>query len=86
MSNHLQDTVRRNMVTFLVSKAITCPRTGEVLDARNCVVFVDSDGDPAAVMSQDGYTEFANEATAVGTSPDARLAHLGLTVDPLSVK
>ena len=86
MTDFLQDTVRRNMVKFLVSKAITCPRTGEVLDARTAVVFVDSDGDPAAVMSQDGYTEFANEATAVGTSPDARLAHLGLTVDPLTVK
>lgn len=82
----LLTTMRQALLKALVQRAITCPRTGEVLDIRTVVVFVDSDGDPAAVMSQAGYAEFAAECKAVGTTADARLAHLNLTVDPATVK
>lgn len=77
----LQTTVRCNMVDYLVGRTLTCPRTGEVLDSRTAVVLVDTDGDPAAVMSQAGWAEFLTlEDYAL------RLAGLNLTVDPATVK
>lgn len=77
----LQDTVRRNMVDYLVGRTLTCPNTGEVLDRRTVVVLVDSDGDPAAVISQQGWAnvvEVGNEALLEKTA--------GLKVDPSTVK
>ena len=72
----LRAILRQNMVTGLVQRAILCPVTGQILDVRTCVVLVDSDGDPAAVLSQDGYRN----------TPAGRLVELGLTADPDTVR
>jgi len=79
--SELTASVHRHLVRFLVSKAITCPNTGEVLDERTCVVLLDSDGDPAAVISQQGW------ANLVAIGNDALLEKTsGLVPDPTTVK
>lgn len=78
--SHLTKSVQRALVTHLVSRAITCPRTGEVLDTRTCVVLVDREGDPAVVVSQKGW------ALIVEEGGDTRLKDLGLTADLATVK
>lgn len=55
MTNTIQDVIRGELVTYLVSKAITCPYTGLVLDVRTCVVINGTDGDPAVVISPEAY-------------------------------
>jgi len=55
--NTLEDLLRRNVIVNLVQRNITCPVTGEVLDVRTCVVLLDNDGDPRAVLSQEGWRE-----------------------------
>jgi hypothetical protein len=75
----LQETVHREMVRHLVSKAITCPLTGAVLDVRSCVVLVDSDGDPVYVMSQTAWTLLTPEQVAA-------LQAKGFVVDPATVR
>lgn len=46
----IQDTVRRQMVGYIVRRNIFCPVSGRVLDERTCKWFVDADGDPAYVV------------------------------------
>jgi hypothetical protein len=77
----LQIRAHREMVKFLVSKQITCPRTGVVLDYRTCVVLLDRDGDPTAVVSQEGWKQIVAE----GGDEKLRL-HAQVTVDPETVK
>ena len=80
MTTTLAATMRKQMVTHLVSKNIVCPRTGAVLDARTCVVLTDRDGDPAAVVSPAGWEQISNDPDTL-----ARLASHGLTVDATTV-
>jgi hypothetical protein len=79
--NGLEYKLRQEMVRYLVSKNITCPRTGEVLDFRTCVVLVDRDGDPAYVISQQGWRLVTRSTQAVDT-----LRGAGLNPDPTTVK
>lgn len=76
----LQEVVHREMVRSLVSQSITCPRTGEVLDVRTCVVLLDRDGDPARVVSQHGWSMIDEPTRTL-----LQKAH-GLTVDPATVR
>jgi hypothetical protein len=76
MSSLIEDHVRRELVRFLVQKTIFCPRTEVVLDIRTCVVILDSDGDPAFVMSQKGWAEIDADPAQVGW-----LADKGYAVD-----
>lgn len=46
-----ENTIRKNFVRYLVQKSIFCPVSGDVLDVRTCYVILDSDGDPAYVVS-----------------------------------
>ncbi|MBF4592042.1 hypothetical protein [Curtobacterium sp. VKM Ac-1395] len=55
MTNTIQDVLRRELVRYLVSKAITCAYTGRALDVRTCVVINGTDGDPAIVISPEAY-------------------------------
>lgn len=80
--NMLVDTMRTELVRHLVSHLITCPATGEVLDMDTCVVFVDADGDPAAVVSQTGYRQILAERPATIDI----LAAKGLTLDTDTVQ
>lgn len=73
--------VDREVVRCLVQREITCPRTGDVLDVRTCVVLRDSDGDPVAVVSQDGWAAIVND----GGDAILKKTH-GLTVDESTVK
>lgn len=72
----LEATLRNQMVTYLVSKNILCPRTRAVLDSRTCVVLNDVDGDPAAVISPEGWQQIAKDPATLD-----RLAERGITVD-----
>ena len=51
----IEKKMRQELVRYLVQKTIFCPWKGTVLDMRTCVVMVDTDGDPAAVMSQEAW-------------------------------
>lgn len=55
MTNTIQDQMLRELVRFLVSKAITCPYAGYVLDVRTCVVINGTDGLPAVVISPEAW-------------------------------
>jgi hypothetical protein len=72
----LQELMHQNMITSLVQRNILCPVTREVLDVRTCVVLLDRDGDPTAVLSQRGHRE----------TPAQVLADLDLTVDESTVR
>lgn len=72
--------VRRSLVRFLVGKVVFCPNTGEALDADTCVVLVDSDGDPAAVLSQKGWASVTEDRRTLLAEKH------GLTVDESTVK
>lgn len=72
--------VRRGMVLGLVAREIICPYTGQVLDVRNCVVLNDADGDPAFVLSQEGW------ASLHQFQRDLLAKTHGLTVDPTTVQ
>ncbi len=80
MAADLQTIIRPQLVRALVSRAITCPRTGEVLDVRTCVVLLDTDGDPLAVVSQRGWVEISGEPATL-----AALADAGVHVDRSTV-
>lgn len=75
----IEERMRKQLVRFLVQRNITCPATGEVLDMDTCVVLVDSDGDPKAVLSQAGWA-------AMDDAHKAKLAAMDCTVDPATVK
>lgn len=77
----LEQHMHEQLVRMLVQRAIFCPRTNAVLDVRTCVVFVDSDGDPRAVMSQAGYQDLITEPDRI-----ERLREMGLVVDESTVK
>lgn len=79
-----EQTIRQNFVKFLVQKAIFCPLTGDVLDVRTCVVILDKDGDPTAVISPDGYRRMVEVAKANGFSEAGMLAE-GCTFDENSL-
>lgn len=65
--NTFEQNIRHNFVKYLVQKAIFCPITGDVLDVRTCVVILDKDGDPHAVISPGAYRELlaASERTGL---------------------
>jgi hypothetical protein len=75
----LQEHVRAELVRYLVSRAITCPITGDVLDVRTCAVVLDADGDPAAVFSPKGGQLVADTAGAL--RPGYTLATCDAEVD-----
>lgn len=77
----LREVVRTNNVRFLVGREITCPRTGEVLDVRTCVVLLDSDGDAVQVISQKGWAQVVAE----GGDKLLEKTH-GIIADPTTVK
>lgn len=79
--SELTKSVHRHLVRFLVSKAIFCSRTGEVLDYRTCVVLLDRDGDPAVVLSQQGWADIVAEGNDALLEKSA-----GLVPDPATVK
>lgn len=80
MARTLAEKLDAELVRGLVSKAITCPITGEVLDVRTCVVLEDSDSDPKLVLSQDGWKK------AVASGRDTALAKHGITVRSSTVR
>lgn len=83
VGDSLRTMLRKNLIKHLCGQQITCMRSGEILDYRTCVVLLDSDGDPRAVLSQSGY------ASLVAINPDTiaeRLSSAGLTVDESTVK
>ncbi len=55
----IQEHIRKQLVKALVQRLIFCPIEKTVLDIRTCVVVVDSDGDPALVLSQEGWAKIA---------------------------
>lgn len=63
----IENILRQELVKYLVQKHIFCPISNVVLDVRTCVVVLDSDGDPALVMSPKGYRELldAHERTGL---------------------
>lgn len=73
--------LRGQLVRSLVQRTIMCPRTGEVLDVRTCVVINDTDGNPIAVVSQDGWKVIAAEVRT-----QERIAAAGWAVDPTTIK
>lgn len=77
----LRAQMRKALVKYLVQKAIFCPRTGAVLDVRKCVVLNDRDGDPCAVVSQEGWKQIVAEGGDVKLQEAA-----GVTVDETTVK
>lgn len=79
MSADIRTVVRRNMVKYLVGKAIFCPVSGEVMDVRTCVVLIDAEEDPIYVMSQAGWA-------ATSAKQRETLARMGYVVDPGTVK
>lgn len=78
--NTLEEHMRAQMVLGMVQRIIFCPNTGEVLDVRTCVVLVDKDGDPAYVLSQQGWKNLVNEGKVEW------LKEHGITVDESTVK
>lgn len=72
---------RAQLTRALVQRAIFCPVNGAVLDVRDCVVFVDRDGDPAAVVSPTGYQQLVDQ------NPERleTLAKTGITVDQTTI-
>lgn len=77
----LQTLMHGELLRLIVARQITCPRTGEVLDVRTCVVLLDADGDPAAVLSQKGWQEIAQDTAIL-----ANLGVKGLAVDLATVR
>lgn len=63
----LETLLREQMVTYLISKAITCPVSGAVLDVRTCVVLVDADDGPARVLSPEGWETLAARPAELDT-------------------
>jgi hypothetical protein len=78
----LADILRKEMVKYLVQKEIFCPITQKVLDMDTCVVVNDKDGDPALVLTQDGWTQLLEVAERRG---EAALAG-GYAVDVSTVR
>lgn len=79
MTADIRTAVHAGMVRSLVMRAMTCPRSGEVLDVRTCVVLLDDDGDPTAVLSQRGWRTLPDDIRA-------DLTTAGVTVDPTTVR
>lgn len=77
----IRETVDRELIRALVARQITCPRTGALLDVRDCVVLRDSDGDPAYVMSQAGWADVVE-----GGGGALLEASHGLKADPATVR
>jgi len=77
----LETMMRKRLVKYLVQKAIFCPATGAVLDVRTCVVILDSDGDPTAVLSQEGWAALVQDPERM-----AVLAERGMVADPKTVR
>jgi hypothetical protein len=69
MAVEFQDLMRKQLVLALVQRAIFCPVTHEVLDVRTCVVVLDADEDPTAVLSPEGYRQLTKLAKAKGVEP-----------------
>lgn len=81
---HLERTLQRQLLKDIVGRTMFCPVSGEVLDFRSCVVFVDNDGDPTAVLSQSGWERM--KAAAKGADAVRILAGQGYFLDRSSVK
>jgi hypothetical protein len=91
MTDPLLDPFRAKMTETLlrsiVGRTMFCPVSGRTLDFRTCVVFVDNDGDPSQVLSQEGWATLVS-ATEKHTGLDAAevLAGQGVFLDRSSVK
>ena len=72
--------MRDQIVKRLAGRTIFCSVTRQALDARACVVLLDTDGDPRAVLSQEGWCEVL---ARVG---EKHAAERGLFVDPETVR
>lgn len=70
----LTEYLHKGMRKALVQRAITCPRSGSVLDVRTAVFFNDRDGDPIAVLSQGGYVGLVeNDLSLVNWMSEKRI-------------
>lgn len=79
----LQEHMRFELKRALVSRAIFCPVSGDVMDVRTCVTVLDKDGDPSTVLSPAGWDALVEQDGTIVT----RLADGGFTVqDPRAVK
>lgn len=76
LPEHLDHRLRR----WLVSRQMSCPRTGEVLDIRHAVFVMDPEGDPRMAMSQRGWAQVVAE----GSVPE--LARHGFRADLATIK
>jgi hypothetical protein len=57
----IEGIMRGVLLKALISKAIQCPITGQLLDIRTAVVINDADGDPALVFSPAGWQVIEND-------------------------
>lgn len=78
--------MRQTLLRSIVQRTIFCPVSGDVLDVRKCVVFVDRDGDPSQVLSQRGWKHLSDVTTDKGHDPVAILAEQGIFLDRSTVK
>lgn len=79
-----EEKMRANLVQFIVQRQIFCTLTQEVLDVRTCVVVLDTDGDPHAVFSPNGYRRIVEIAERTGVDPIDTLAP-GFTWDQSTI-
>jgi hypothetical protein len=71
----LREKLDRELVRYLVGQQLgLCPVAGVSFDVRNAIVFRDKDGDPAAVISPQGWALLAAEDEA--DPINSRLAQL----------
>ena len=78
----LETKMRRELLRYIISKQIFCPLTGQVLDLDECVVILDSDNDPVAAFSQEGWQKALDVAAQ---DPSVRILREGLHVDESTV-
>jgi hypothetical protein len=62
----LAATFDKEMLRLLISKSITCPVSGEVLDLRTAIAVRDKDGDPALALSPTGWSVLKQKAALTG--------------------
>lgn len=61
----LKGHVLRQIIRYMVSRTITCPFAGEILDYRSCVAIVTADDDVKSVMSPAGWLKVRENWPAV---------------------
>lgn len=80
-----QEKMRGELLKYLVGRIMHCARTGEVLDFRTCVVFVDTDGDPSYAISQRAWRE-VSEQYGGSDEAAAKMARVGQFLDRSTFK